>query len=56
MLTVHGAKGLEAPIVVLADATFVPELNDRLLWLEADGLPLWKVGSATSRPGQRRGS
>ena len=46
VLTVHGAKGLEAPVVVLADATFVPELNDRLLWLEADGLPLWKVGSA----------
>ena len=45
VLTVHGAKGLEAPVVVLADATFVPELNDRLLWLEADGLPLWKVGS-----------
>ena len=46
VLTVHGAKGLEAPIVLLADATFVPELNDRLLWLEPDGLPLWKVGSA----------
>jgi ATP-dependent helicase/nuclease subunit A len=46
VLTVHGAKGLEAPVAVLADTTFVPELNDRLLWLEAEGLPLWKVGSA----------
>jgi ATP-dependent helicase/nuclease subunit A len=44
VLTVHGAKGLEAPVVVLADTTFVPELNDRLLWLEAPRLPLWKVG------------
>jgi ATP-dependent helicase/nuclease subunit A len=25
VMTVHGAKGLEAPIVVLADTTFVPE-------------------------------
>jgi ATP-dependent helicase/nuclease subunit A len=46
VLTVHGAKGLEAPVVVLADATFVPELNDRLLWLEEEGLPLWRVGGA----------
>jgi ATP-dependent helicase/nuclease subunit A len=46
VLTVHGAKGLEAPVVVLADATFVPELNDRLLWLETQRLPLWKVGAS----------
>jgi len=25
VMTVHGAKGLEAPIIVLADTTFVPE-------------------------------
>ena len=54
VLTVHGAKGLEAPVVVLADTTFVPDLNDRLLWLEAERLPLWKVGGAGARPGQRR--
>jgi ATP-dependent helicase/nuclease subunit A len=45
VLTVHGAKGLEAPVVILADTTFVPELNDRLLWLEDERLPVWKVGS-----------
>jgi ATP-dependent helicase/nuclease subunit A len=45
VLTVHGAKGLEAPVVILADTTFVPDLGDRLLWLEEQGLPLWKVGS-----------
>jgi ATP-dependent helicase/nuclease subunit A len=46
VLTVHGAKGLEAPVVVLADTTFVPEFQDRLLWLDDKGLPLWRVGGA----------
>jgi ATP-dependent helicase/nuclease subunit A len=45
VLTCHGAKGLEAPIVFIADATFVPTSRDRLLWTEPDGLPLWRVGS-----------
>ncbi len=42
VLTCHGAKGLEAPIVFIADAGFVPATRDRLLWSE-DGLPLWRV-------------
>ncbi len=43
VLTVHGSKGLEAPIVFLADATYQKTLQkDRLLWQD-DGLPLWKV-------------
>jgi ATP-dependent helicase/nuclease subunit A len=46
VLTCHGAKGLEAPIVFIADATFVPTTRDRLLWTERDGLPLWRVGSS----------
>jgi ATP-dependent helicase/nuclease subunit A len=42
VMTVHGAKGLEAPIIVLADTTFVPESrNDP--WLlpvaKGDGAP-----------------
>ena len=45
VLTCHGAKGLEAPIVFIADATFVPNTRDRLLWTEQDGLPVWRVGS-----------
>jgi ATP-dependent helicase/nuclease subunit A len=45
VLTCHGAKGLEAPIVFIADATFVPNRRDRLLWTEPEGLPLWRVGS-----------
>jgi ATP-dependent helicase/nuclease subunit A len=45
VLTCHGAKGLEAPIVFIADATFAPTTRDRLLWT-AQGLPLWRVSGA----------
>ena len=46
ILTVHGSKGLEAPIVFLADATYRKDMRkDRLLWRD-DGLPLWNVGKA----------
>lgn len=31
LMTVHGAKGLQAPVVILADATYVPRNNDREL-------------------------
>jgi ATP-dependent helicase/nuclease subunit A len=41
ILTVHGAKGLEAPVVFLPDTMAVPEQKVALLWSE-DGLPLWK--------------
>jgi len=40
VLTVHGAKGLEAPIVFLPDTMQVPQHAPRLLWSER-GLPLW---------------
>ena len=53
VLTVHGAKGLEAPIVFIADATFVPDAKDRLVWREDDGLPLWKVSRAEQDPVSR---
>jgi ATP-dependent helicase/nuclease subunit A len=41
ILTVHGAKGLEAPIVFLPDTMAVPDHKTALLWSE-DDLPLWK--------------
>jgi ATP-dependent helicase/nuclease subunit A len=41
VLTVHGAKGLEAPVVFLPDTMQPPKLPDPLLWTERDGLPLW---------------
>jgi ATP-dependent helicase/nuclease subunit A len=53
VLTCHGAKGLEAPIVFIADATFVPTARDRLLWTEPDGLPLWRMGGSLQDPSSR---
>jgi ATP-dependent helicase/nuclease subunit A len=53
VLTCHGAKGLEAPIVFIADATFVPNTRERLLWTEPDGLPLWRMGSSLQDPSSR---
>ena len=41
ILTVHGAKGLEAPIVFLPDTMQLPKPPDALLWSESDELPLW---------------
>ncbi len=41
MLTVHGAKGLEAPVVFLPDTMQLPNLPDTLLWTQGEGLPLW---------------
>jgi ATP-dependent helicase/nuclease subunit A len=42
VLTVHGAKGLEAPIVFLPDTMAVPDQKTALVWMDPDGLPLWK--------------
>ncbi len=40
VMTVHGAKGLEAPIVILPDTMSTPATHSpRILWHE--GLPLW---------------
>ena len=46
IMTVHGAKGLEAPIVILPDTTGLPEDNNRarprFLWPDAEReVPLW---------------
>jgi len=49
VLTVHGAKGLEAPIVFLPDTTAVPPHQEPLQWLE-DGLPLWLLPGKLSPP------
>jgi len=43
IMTVHGAKGLQAPIVILPDTTEPPRQWDRLFWHE--GLPLWPGSS-----------
>ena len=41
ILTVHGAKGLQAPIVFLPDTLQLPAQLPRVLWSD-DGLPLWR--------------
>ncbi len=42
VLTAHGAKGLQAPIVFLPDTCQAPTLQDRLFWTASeDPLPLW---------------
>ncbi|BAE52966.1 double-strand break repair helicase AddA [Paramagnetospirillum magneticum] len=43
IMTVHGSKGLQAPIVFLPDTMQVPTRSPRLLWLgEGEGeLPAW---------------
>jgi ATP-dependent helicase/nuclease subunit A len=42
ILTVHGAKGLEAPIVFLPDTMQLPDRGSPLLWSDETGLPLWR--------------
>jgi ATP-dependent helicase/nuclease subunit A len=43
IMTVHGAKGLEAPIVILPDTMQLPDARIPMLWTEEDGLPLWRA-------------
>jgi ATP-dependent helicase/nuclease subunit A len=61
VLTVHGAKGLEAPIVFLADAgPYARARTGRLVWgpatLDGGGpeLPFWRAGAAQRDPLTRR--
>jgi ATP-dependent helicase/nuclease subunit A len=42
IMTVHGAKGLEAPIVFVPDTMQLPDPRGQLLWTEEEGLPLWR--------------
>jgi ATP-dependent helicase/nuclease subunit A len=48
IMTVHGAKGLQAPIVILPDTTTISAKPLRLVWTRAgkDELPLWVPRSA----------
>ncbi|HAF40399.1 MAG TPA: double-strand break repair helicase AddA [Sphingobium sp.] len=50
LLTVHGAKGLQAPIVILADACMDPDAGQRADSLEWNGLPI-----IAPRKGERQG-
>jgi ATP-dependent helicase/nuclease subunit A len=37
IMTVHGAKGLQAPIVILPDTTSTPKMSDNFFWIKAPG-------------------
>jgi ATP-dependent helicase/nuclease subunit A len=50
VLTVHGAKGLEAPIVFLPDTMQVPNPPSSLMWTEAERLPLWRPRTDVAVP------
>jgi ATP-dependent helicase/nuclease subunit A len=45
ILTVHGAKGLQAPLVILPDTTGTPKHSDGLLWtpdpMTGTPVPIW---------------
>jgi len=46
IMTVHGAKGLQAPIVFMPDTSQVPTQRDALLWTEGENATLlWCVSS-----------
>lgn len=50
VMTVHGAKGLEAPLVILADAaTSATTRHDPLIFDHASQLPFWR-GKRETRP------
>ncbi|MCO6419470.1 double-strand break repair helicase AddA [Siccirubricoccus sp. KC 17139] len=51
IMTVHNAKGLQAPIVILADVG-AGQGNEAIRWLEKDGLPLplWAPNKSFQAP------
>jgi ATP-dependent helicase/nuclease subunit A len=51
IMTVHGAKGLQAPIVFLPDSLQKPRRRAALLWLDGQ-LPLWPVKGGLSAAGR----
>ncbi|MFO1190182.1 MAG: double-strand break repair helicase AddA [Alphaproteobacteria bacterium] len=55
VMTVHGAKGLEAPIVFLPDTCSLPQDRNAILWIANDAhdaeLPIWPApGKPVSDP------
>ncbi len=48
VMTVHGAKGLEAPIVILPDTRDRPVQDKDEIYRLPDGVPVWKTAAAES--------
>ena len=56
-MTVHGAKGLQAPLVLLPDTTGLPPEDEKLAWSAdpATGAPRAALGAAQGVPLPRGG-
>ena len=58
ILTVHGAKGLQAPLVILPDTTGMPKDDDELLWADdpetGHPVPIWTPRKEFHCVGTRR--
>jgi len=50
IMTIHGAKGLQAPIVFLPDTVQTPSRLPALMWPAAGGIPLWSPRRDTDDP------
>ncbi len=50
VMTVHGSKGLEAPIVILPDTADRKPQDRAEIYRLDDGVPVWKTPSAESHP------
>lgn len=56
VMTVHGAKGLQAPVVILPDTMQTPNPKQNLLWLDENGddhssnLVLWPLRTSLDGP------
>ncbi len=50
VMTVHGAKGLQAPVVLLPDTMQIPQAGRGLLWLAGDGPVLWPIRKTLDGP------
>lgn len=52
IMTVHGAKGLQAPVVILADTMSRPSVATSLFWpgLDDDDVPLWRPHTGLREP------
>jgi ATP-dependent helicase/nuclease subunit A len=44
VMTVHGAKGLQSPVVILPDTMALPQQSQEIVWRE--DVPLWPPGRA----------
>ncbi len=53
IMTVHGAKGLQAPIVILPDTTALPDPRNTLYWLRVPQQPEFEVPVFCPRAGLR---